>query len=651
MRRIANISACCLLLAVLLLTACTDYDGYDYKEVESSKAERLAHADSLYLNLSIVSNTHITRATEVGTAEENAVYDGILCIFEGDDAATATLKTATVIDQLISNPYEPQPQASGSATAINITQRLSTGTHHYEVNQHLYALALLNTTAAGFRVSGNQLQFKALNDDEYTSLPANTIFSDIQNHALNSVGSPEEHVGLFMTNAAETGLVEITPTNHLFDTEADAADNFETGHITINVSRAAARIRVTNDIPGGTSLSNIYLHGNSSINPVIHKMTWALASELPGTDVATGATNFSLFHQHSHESGEAIYVPESSSATQIIVEVQLKEGSVLLGDCYSFPGFDGKKLYTSVDELIAYYKSNWSSQSVYHGAISSWSADDVFRNTKVTILDDGSVKVSLLTDETINNVDDNVREALRNLENVLSVMTQGYRDGKMYYTYTISSLARNNAYNLSLVEQGTTDTRYVAVTFKFDQGVSGQTATYSNGCSDLFTNSRVALGSNLNYYGRDADYGQTRINPTTQHNAPDDTDNIDFLVDPENGWVFTPSSVSFNTTRYGTDGGLIDVYWLNCDNTPQSLGTGIVPYRNKPNLDVLSWRNDFTPGSVGDSECGLRLRLYNLKETKQVGFSDIIIRGTLSKTVSIDNPKKSISGVGRPTPQ
>ena len=486
MRRIANISACCLLLAVLLLTACTDYDGYDYKEVESSKAERLAHADSLYLNLSIVSNTHITRATEVGTAEENAVYDGILCIFEGDDAATATLKTATVIDQLISNPYEPQPQASGSATAINITQRLSTGTHHYEVNQHLYALALLNTTAAGFRVSGNQLQFKALNDDEYTSLPANTIFSDIQNHALNSVGSPEEHVGLFMTNAAETGLVEITPTNHLFDTEADAADNFETGHITINVSRAAARIRVTNDIPGGTSLSNIYLHGNSSINPVIHKMTWALASELPGTDVATGATNFSLFHQHSHESGEAIYVPVNSSATQIIVEVQLKEGSVLLGDCYSFPSLDGNKLYTSTDELVTFFKDNWGWRSGYYPAISLWSADDVFRNTKVTILDDGSVKVSVLTDETISNVTADVRTALRNVENDLSNLTQGYRDGKMYYTYTISSLERNNAYNLSLVEQGTTDTRQVAVTFKFDQGGSGQTATYSNGCSDLF---------------------------------------------------------------------------------------------------------------------------------------------------------------------
>lgn len=636
MIRKVNILACCLLLGALLLTACYNYDGYDNKEVGLSQAERLANADSLFLNLSIVSNS--TPATRASEAEENAIYDGILCIFEGDNATTATLKTATVIDQLVYNPNEPRTVAGGSAAEINITQRLANGTHAYSSN--LYALVLLNTTESGFKANANTLYHNG------SSQSAKTL-AQIQALPLNSVGSIDEHVGLFMTNAE---LVPITPASHLFDTETEAATNFNTGHIVINVARAAARIRVSNGIPAATTLSNIHLHGNRSINPFIHKMTWALASELPGTNVATGATNFSLFHQHSHESGEAIYVPESSSATQIIVEVQLKEGSVLLGDCYSFPGFDGNKLYTSVDELIAYYKSNWSSQSVYHGAISSWSADDVFRNTKVTILDDGSVKVSLLTDETINNVDNNVRSALRNLENVLSGMTQGYRDGKMYFTYTIGLVRSNNAYNMSLVEEGTTDTRYVAVTFKFDQGVSGQTATYSNGCSDLFASSRVVLGSNLNYSGSVSNFEQTKINPTTQHNSPESTDNIDFLFTPATGWTFTPSSASFNTTRYGTDTGKIDIYWLNSDNTTQSLDTEIVPYRNNQVVNVLNWSNSVAAGDC-NGECGLRLFLYSLKNDKSVGFSDIVIRGTLSKTVSIDDPRKSISGVGRSTPQ
>ena len=109
-----------------------------------------ARSDSSYINLRIVnSNAAMTRATEAATAAENAVYDGILCIFEGADETSATLKTATVIDQLINNP--------GNSASVEITQRLATGTHAYGTK--LYVLALLNTTSTGFRVSGNDLLF------------------------------------------------------------------------------------------------------------------------------------------------------------------------------------------------------------------------------------------------------------------------------------------------------------------------------------------------------------------------------------------------------------------------------------------------------------------------------------------------------------
>ena len=57
MIRKVNILACCLLLGALLLTACHDYDCFDDKEIGLSQAERLANADSLYLNLSIVGNS------------------------------------------------------------------------------------------------------------------------------------------------------------------------------------------------------------------------------------------------------------------------------------------------------------------------------------------------------------------------------------------------------------------------------------------------------------------------------------------------------------------------------------------------------------------------------------------------------------------
>ena len=131
-----------------------------------------AHNDSCYINLRIVnSNAAMTRATEAAMAAENAVYDGILCIFEGADETSATLKTATVIDQLINNP--------GNSASVEITQRLATGTHAYGTN--LYVLALLNTTSTGFRVSGNDLLF----DD---SSQKNKTISQIQDLVIHSVG-------------------------------------------------------------------------------------------------------------------------------------------------------------------------------------------------------------------------------------------------------------------------------------------------------------------------------------------------------------------------------------------------------------------------------------------------------------------------------
>lgn len=599
--------------------------------------------DSCFINLHIVNNSQkTTRAveTEAASAEENAVYDGILAIFEGTDESTATLRSAVVIDQLINNP--------GSSASINVTQRLA-GIHSY--SGHLYVLVLLNTTAAGFRVDGTTLKFNNADVSDQDGDEKITI-ADIQRLQINSVGSTDKHVGLFMSNTAADLYKEITST-YLFDSSDAAASG---DRLTINVERAAARVKLTNDIPAAMPLSNITLVGATTTHPLIHQMSWMVTNyNEGGFTVANGSTDtgsptktfvakdFTYFHQHSLQSKDVVYIGENYNATktQVIVEVQLKDGSFLLGDCFSFE-WEPQRLYTSVEALIDYYKSEWN----YTFGLDSKTADEVFCNTKVTVDDNGNVTVKL-TNSTFT-ADDQMK--LNNLAATLSGMTTCHRDGKMYYTYTLDDIIRNNAYNLSLVEEGETDTRHVVATFKFDQGTSGQTATFSNGTGSFFTSS-VALGSNLNYYGKNDNFGQTLINPTAEHNssAANETDYIDFQIDPEDGWTFTPSRVSFNTTRFGTDGGQIDAYWLNSNGSTTELATGIIPYRNSHTPSVLSWSNAVTAGSTGDGVCGLRLKLHSLKENKQVGFSDIVIQGTLTKTVSLSE-KKSISIVGRAAP-
>jgi len=442
MIRKVNILACCLLLGALLLTACYDYDGYDYQEIGLSKADRLANADSLYLNLSITNTSDVTRATEVGTPDENAIYDGILCIFEGTDAATATLKTATVIDQLISNPNpnddadaHHRPYYGGTETEINITQRLAEGTHAYGSN--LYALVLLNTTKSGFKANANTLYHNGSSQSTKT-------LAQIQTLTLNSVGSIDEHVGLFMSNDA---LVPITPASHLFDTETEAATHFDTGHIIINVARAAAKVTIHSALTSGDNITNITLN-NTTTKAKFHTMRWMLKPEPGYTDI-----DFTDFHQQALKSDEVVYV-KPGSGFSVVVELQVKDGSFLIDEAYKYQSGSDIRFYTNLQPLIEYLMEGWT--NTHHNnypAIRTRTAAEVFRHPTFYINDNGSVNMTLTNDSFTGEGE---QGALVSLAGTLKGLLTGYRDAKMYFTYAVGNLAANNSYTLTFEDSSIT---------------------------------------------------------------------------------------------------------------------------------------------------------------------------------------------------
>ena len=634
MKRYSTYITCLwLTIGVLLLSACSA-DVQEAAVVVTPTAE----ADSCYINLRIENNTGMTRATEAATAAENAIYDGILCIFEGTDEATATLKTAVAIDQLIQNPG-----TTNDPQTVNITQRLATGTHAYQSGQNLYALVLLNTTSTGFAIGGTNANELYFGDELQTG---NTL-SEVRALSILSVGSINEHAGLYMTNAIQSGtsiMPVIDKGSVLFDTP-DAAAAVSAPRLTIKVERVAAKVTVVNDIPAATTLSNIELIGATSEHPIIHSMSWTLASELSNGGV-TGADVFSLYEETSHQSGDVLYLRPTSSPTSIIVEVQLKDRSFLLSDCYGFAAYFPKRLYTSQEELISFYRSGWEGQKVnysYEG-IRSWTEDQVFLNAKVSLLATGKVDVDLLSGKS--GLSAAAREELISLSETLANFTTLYRNGKMYYTFTVSELVSNNAYNLRLVEQSSTDSRQTAITFKLDEGINTG-ATFSNGTASLFTASSVTAGSNL--ATQTLKGGQTLFQPTTYYGSSGNaTNNIDFMITPDIGWTFTPNRVSFNTTRWGTDGGKVDVSWVG-DGGTTSLETGVWPNRNNATPSYTAW-SELVSASGSTGQCGLRLNLYDLGITKQVGFSDVVIEGILTKPTGIATPTQSIKGIGRDTP-
>lgn len=438
---------------ILLMTACSA-DGLTATEPQpAQESVRTAR----YINLRIVNgSSQPTRASE---QEENAVYDGILAIFEGADESSATLKSAVVIDQLINNP--------GTGTSISITQRLAATHRPTPITQHLYVLALLNTTATGLTVSNNVLYLNG------SSLAGKTI-SEVQSQEINGVGSPDEHVGLFMSNAPQSTYI-MPEATALFDTEEEAR---QTGAatVTLQVERAAAKVKVTNT---ATTLSSILLNGVATSHPKVHQMTWTVnkyqnqsyvvrkgstaaanwATSVSRTPTAYTAKDFTLYPQHSY-SGDEVYIAENTTTTadqqtEVIVEVQLKDASsMLLGDCYTFHPYGGEQttLFTSTTALISYLKSGLTNEQKYTYNLSARTADEVYKNPEVYIHADGSVTLTL-SNESFNATE---KTGLASLATALSGWLTGYRQGRMYYTYKIKhddtptyGVVRNNAYQLT----------------------------------------------------------------------------------------------------------------------------------------------------------------------------------------------------------
>lgn len=169
----------------------------------------------------------------------------------------------------------------------------------------------------------------------------------------------------------------------------------------------------------------------------------------------------------------------------------------------------------------------------------------------------------------------------------------------------------------------------VTATFKFDLGTEKQVATFSN--ADYFLSSKVTYGSNLSIDGTDnKKNGQTWFIPATQDGAPSEDNAIRFLIQPKFGLEFTPVKVSFKATRYGTDGGKLDMAWQNPDGTVVALDSEKTPARDNGTPNVTEYSYEITGATVAEGACGLRVNLYSLGNTKHIGFSDIVIEGKLS---------------------
>lgn len=224
----------------------------------------------------------------------------------------------------------------------------------------------------------------------------------------------------------------------------------------------------------------------------------------------------------------------------------------------------------------------------------------------------------------------------------LADVEQGYvaitsmNDNNYYYSISVDLKAPK--------EPVTLDNEPVTATFPFHEGTEKQTAEFGDD-ADYFLSSKVAHGDALTITGSRTPNNlespvETLFQPTEKINEATEANAIKFIIIPKPGFSFTPTSVSITATRFGTNDGLLDFAWINPDNTTVTLATGQRPNRNdgskKHETDTDAKFTTFTyeisGATVAEGQCGLQVNLYGLANNKQIGFSDIIINGTLSGT-------------------
>ena len=180
-------------------------------------------------------------------------------------------------------------------------------------------------------------------------------------------------------------------------------------------------------------------------------------------------------------------------------------------------------------------------------------------------------------------------------------------------------------------EKITLDNQAATATFAFSEGTEGQKATFSN--DDYFLSSKVSHGNGVILEGKDnKNLSQTWFNVAAKDGSANEGNAIQFIISPKPGFVFTPTKVSFKSTRFGTNGGKLDIAWKNPDGTAVTLASGVQPNRDNETSNVSEFAYNVTGANVAEGTCGMVVNLYSLDPGKHVGLADIIIEGTLTGT-------------------
>ena len=169
-----------------------------------------------------------------------------------------------------------------------------------------------------------------------------------------------------------------------------------------------------------------------------------------------------------------------------------------------------------------------------------------------------------------------------------------------------------------------------------DSGCSGEKGSASD--DTKVTSAEYSMTENLTIKEKRTVQGTTftLFQPTAETKSPVENAVVTYNICLPEGIEVIPSKICFHAVRFGTSGGYIDTKWVDGDGKETILEAGFNPVASNSSDSPLH-EIDLTENifMVSKETCELRLYIYRLANTKQVGIANMEIGLHLSDKSAI----------------
>ena len=177
------------------------------------------------------------------------------------------------------------------------------------------------------------------------------------------------------------------------------------------------------------------------------------------------------------------------------------------------------------------------------------------------------------------------------------------------------------------------------IEWSLSEGTDQPAYAFSSTIGDYLETPEMTIGSHLKTNGtKNVGFAMTlfTINDETSDAAANSANAVRFNITPKQGYLFQPTRVAFNATRFGTDHGMFQAYWLYNDDTRVDIAAEQLAQRDNATPKYTTIDETLTAKATAEVSA-LVIHLYDIPyntNTKNMGLANVVISGKVGSAAT-----------------